>query len=152
MTTRELLSVMMIQRSNFEVLHWKAKGRHFDNVHNNVTTGYYEMVSDDIDTIAEMGMRMGYNPLNYITAYKVASKICGNKLEFVDANVDYSRDEIIDKTDKILQLILLCIAQVLTTDEMQNNIRNVGIKATLESMYDKYDKECRFLNARRKMD
>lgn len=150
MTLNELLAVLVVERSNFEVLHWKAKGRHFDNVHNNVTAGYYDMVSDDIDVVAEMGLRLNINPVNYTSAYKTAVKVCGNDLVVVSADRDYSRDQVIETTDIILKLILFCIAQTLMTDEIQKDIKNVGIKASLEGMYDKYDKECRFLNARRK--
>ena len=150
-TMRTLLSVLLIHRSNFEVLHWKAKGRHFDSMHNNVTTNYYDMISDTVDEVAELGMRMGLVPVNYLDAYREAKNCC-NDIFVADASKDYSRDEIIATTDVILKNILDTLGCVLYSDTIQNERTNVGIKANLEGMYDKFDKELRFLNSRRHQD
>jgi DNA-binding ferritin-like protein len=139
----------MIHRSNFEILHWKAIGSHFDTMHVKVTSEYYEMVAKSIDKIAEMGLRLNENPVNYLDAYRVAVKTYPDIL-VVSGNKDYDQDAIITYTDAILKNILDAIESVLYSDEMQNTHSNVGIKSSLEAMYDMYDHEYRFLNERRK--
>lgn len=151
MTLRNLLAILIIERSNFQVLHWKVKGHHFDNMHNSVTNDYYETVSTDIDDVAEMCMRLGLNPLNYTDAYRVAKSTYPDIL-VVSAESDYTRDQTVSTIDVILKTILQAIEAVLYSDEIQNVRTNVGIKAYLEGLYDRYDKECRFLNERRKVD
>ena len=150
MTLRNLLAILIIERSNFQVLHWKVKGHHFDNMHAKVTNDYYETISTDIDDVAEMCMRLGLNPLSYTDAYRIAKTTHPNIL-IVSAESDYSRDQTISMIDAILKTILQVIEGVLYSDEIQNERTNVGIKACLEGLYDKYDKEYRFLNERRKV-
>lgn len=149
MTLKNLLSILIIHRSNFEILHWKSKGCDFDTIHNSVTAGYYEKLSNSVDEIAEMGLRLGINPVNYLDAYREAKKI-NPDIIILDTSKDYNRDEVIDTTEAIFKEILTSISSVIFTDEMQNTKSNVGIKSALESMFNEYDKEYRFLNNRRK--
>ena len=147
MSFKKLMAILIVQRSNFQVLHWKSIGRHFDNMHTNVTNNYYEMVSTDIDDVTECAMRLGVNPVNLVKACQIAASTEG--VSMYSTEKDYERDEIVSLTDKSLKSILNAIADVLQEDEIQENIENVGIKAYLEGLYDKYDKEYRFLNRRR---
>lgn len=149
MNFRTLLSILIIERSNLEVLHWKAKGVSFDTMHNNVTTNLYEKVSDDIDNIAEISMRLGMNPVNYLDAYEEISKISSD-IKILSADEDYYRDDIISIISDILRVIMSSILKVLASSDIQNKPINVGIKSNLEGMFETYDKEYRFLNARRK--
>lgn len=150
MDFKKLIAMLIIQRSNFQILHWKVRGEDFDNMHANVTNGYYEMVSSDIDDVVEVAMRLDINPVNHIEACKIVLND-GNSNIMYPSDKDYSRDEVIVLINKSLINILSCIKDVLETDEIQNEISNVGIKSYLEALYDKYDKECRFLNRRRSL-
>ena len=140
MKLKDLLSVMIIHRSNFEMLHWKVKGQKFDSMHNTVTTNYYEMISTSIDDVAELGLRLKEKPVNYLEAYREAKRVNPNIL-IVDSSRDYTRDEVISTIDVILKDILASIGNVIFSDDIQNVKTNVGIKAALESMYNDYDKE-----------
>lgn len=151
MNMKELLAVLIIERSNFQILHWKVKGQGFDRVHARVTNDYYETISTDIDDIAELGMRLNINPVNYLDTYRVAKAACPD-IEILDAEKFYSGDEVFSKIDTILSTILDCTKKVLQESEIQYIIENVGIKSFLEGFYDKYDKEYRFLNNRRQGD
>ncbi len=140
--------MLIVQRSNFQTLHWKIKGDDFDNMHANVTNGYYETVSDDIDDVAEILLRRSENPVNVITACRMVIDKAGKDVLYSTEN-DYTRNEVIEYCAKSLSLILTEIEESLESDEIKSNIKNVGIKSYLEALYDKYDKELYFLNRRR---
>lgn len=142
-----LFSMLQLHKENFKMLHWKVCGHHFDNMHNNVTSKYYDMMADDVDVVAENLMRQGINPVNIIKAISIATKL--QDAVFVNANIDYSRDDVISITDRIFYQLLRQIEVILNTAEIKDNIQNVGIKAYYESLHDKYDLEYRFLNKRR---
>lgn len=149
MTIKDLLSVLIVERSNMQVIHWKAKGRGFDTIHNNVTSSLYDEISDDIDVVAELGMRIGVTPVNYMDALRFATKSTPS-LKVYSAEEDYDRERAIELVDNSLKNIHGAILSVLTSDEIANDVQNYAIKIALEGLYEKYDKEYRFLNQRRK--
>ena len=51
---QELISVLLLYRSNFHVLHWNAVGKEFDSTHKNITAEYYDDCLETADVIAEM--------------------------------------------------------------------------------------------------
>lgn len=151
MTIKELLSVLIVERSNVEVIHWKSKGDFFDEIHNNITSSLYDMIADDIDVVAELGMRMGINPVNYMDALRYGTK-SNPSLKVYSADNDYNRETAIKLLDNTLRNIHTSVLAVLTSDEISGNAENLAIKIALEGMYEKYDKEYRFLHQRRKDD
>lgn len=148
MTFKKLVAMLLIQRANFQTLHWKVVGEGFDRLHNSITNDYYEMVSGDIDDVVETFMRIDINPVGYIEACKIISTLEDPAIIY-STESNYNKENVLKLTHKSLNLILDSIASVLKEDCIQNDITNVGIKAYLESLYDKYDKECRFLNRKR---
>lgn len=142
-----LFALLQLHKSNFEVLHWKCYGCDYDTLHKEVTSQFYEDFAEDADTVAENLMRQGMNPGNYFSVMRILRET--EHLDFVDDTKLYTRNEVVQKCDEILKCILEQIEKCLQTPEIKENIKNVGIKSFYEGMYDKYDKEYRFLNKRR---
>lgn len=149
MKQRLLFALLIIHRTNFQMLHWKVCGSDFDNAHNNVTNNYYEKVTADIDDVAEMLMRQGMNPLGYYDVVKLLADSDVKKI-IVDNDEDYSKKEAFQICDVILEQICEAIIGCLEDleEENQPNI-NAGVKSYYENLLDQYDKEYRFLNKRR---
>lgn len=138
-------AVLTIFRHNFKILHWGASGKKFDRIHN-LAEDYANMVNEDLDVIAEMGMRCGQHPVSMCEAIET--------IEHVDEQIvcldykEFSFKEFVAASTVMLGTIMKCIATLRNSDEMQKDC-NMGIKASLEAMYDKYDLQARYLNARR---
>lgn len=143
---RELLVKLLTYQTNFRVLHWLSSGLHFDRAHAEISSGYYTSIEEDIDTVGEMCVMLGISVVNLNSACIIASE---NKYILISDTDDYELEDVIESTQAMLLCILSSIIDVLQSDIISNNIQNVGIKATLEGMYAKYDKEARYLNARR---
>lgn len=149
MNLKELCAVLTVYSHNFHVLHWGATGHRFDDIHR-LADQYYKMITDDIDVVAEQGLRLGQNPGGYsenlaILEHCKSSFLC---LDYEDVNYE----EFCRYTAAMLEHILMCIANVLKSDIIADEIANVGIKSTLEAMYEKYDLQMRYLNKRRSED
>lgn len=145
MTLRQLCAVFTVYSHNFHILHWGATGHRFDTIHK-LADDYYKMMTDDIDVIAEQALRLGQNPGGYCENTKIlddckASFLC---LDYEEVNYE----EFCRYTDAMLEHVLLSIQAVLDTPEIKDP-RNVGIKATIEGLHDKYDLHLRYLNKRR---
>ena len=148
MDLKTFLSVLLVYRSNFHVIHWMAEGKNFFTIHAKAAE-YYEQLLEDADKVAEMNMRLGGTPLNYV---EVFNKIKESNKHFVILKSDeyYTKEDIVNYTDNILATILEVIEEALQKEEIANNIKNVGIKADLESMHSAIDLQYRYLNERRK--
>lgn len=141
-----LLSTLLVYRSNFHVMHWNAKGCHFDFVHSQAAT-YYDKLLADSDKVAEMAMRLGQNCVNYPEAYDMLHS-ANNDFVIVPSETKYNLADFCKFTATMFKDIISIIGQVLATEEIKSP-SNVGIKASLEGMYDEYDLQLRYLNARR---
>lgn len=146
MNLRLLLSMLLVYRSNFHVIHWKGKGKSFYRVHDKAAE-YYEKLLDDADKVAEMLMRLGQNPVNYPEAYELISNYEDTDFVIVESNKSYDVDDLTEYTALMFGDITAAIEAVLETEEIQDK-HNVGIKASLESMHDEYDLVARYLNER----
>lgn len=146
---KELTAVFALEAHNFKVLHWMAKGKQFDRIHVKLASDYYDMVSDDLDVVAELGMRLDEGVPNYAEVIKLLMKTDCCEYEIIEAeDVDY--ETFVEKADKILHDIITSIICVYKRDDIQNDVINVGIKSTLEGLLEKYDLQYRYLNKRRK--
>lgn len=141
-----LLAKLIIHESNMRCLHWLVKGSEFDNSHSGFTTSYYEMISNDIDYVAECLMRNDKDVLNYEEALEIARE---ENSSMIDSDKKYASVEAAQICNQIFSSILLSLEAVLESTDIKDNIKNVGIRSSLESMYERYDKEKRFLNKRR---
>lgn len=143
MTLKTFLSVLLVYRSNFHVLHWLAKGKNFFRVHDKAAE-YYEEILNDVDVIAEMILRRDGSIVNYEEALEVIKEDENHEFLLVDSEKTYNAKEFKDNATKMLNDILQCIEELLATEYIQEP-KNVGIKATLEGMYDKYDLQANYL-------
>jgi len=141
-----LNSVFTLYERNFRMLHWLAKGKKFDRIHK-LSEDYAEMVHGDIDVTAEMALRLNLCPSNLA---EVLKDVEDNDIKHIyiecGSNIDY--EEFVKYSEIMLGNILKIVGAVRNSEEMQEDI-NMGIKAELEAMFNKYDLQARYLNARR---
>ena len=146
MNLKVFLAQLTLYESNFRVLHWNSTGNGFDRAH--LAAGdYYEMVADDIDVIAEYLGRLDIFPANIIEAVHIIEQ-AEETFTVIPTNKLYTKEEVFKYIDTLLGSIKHSIELLLDTDEIKD-MSNVGIKAALEGLHDKYDKEHRYLNKRR---
>lgn len=139
-----LLLTLMISEANFRMLHWMCSGDKFEQMHTN-SDSYRDMTCEDIDAVAEMILRVTNNIPTIKSVSNYPNAIIdthGNLINF-DTWCSY--------TEKIFNGILDSISDCLKEESIANDVTNVGIKASLESMYDKYDLQARYLIKRRMM-
>ena len=148
MDFRIFLSVLIIYQHNFRILHWKASGNNFNMIHEWADT-YYNTLNTYIDKIAEISMRLNQNPVNYKEAAELLESYSDHDFTLLDANDDYYIDCFTSCCDVMFADILKCIEELLQSSELED-IKNVGIKSDLESMYSEIDLQYRYINARRK--
>ena len=139
---RSLFILLTVSESNFRMLHWMAEGRKFREMHSDADS-FRSMVSEDIDAVAEMILRDS----DEIPSLRVISNNLQAIIDTKGELIEY--EKYLAYSKRIFAGILDAIEACLKTDEIANNIKNVGIKATLESMYDKYDLQARYLIKRR---
>lgn len=151
MKLQELLSLMVIHEHNFRVIHWNCIGKKFDKIHS-ITKEYYEMLSDDQDIVAEMAMRCGEKCVGYSEAEKILSEYSDKNFKIISSEEMFDYKKFCDDVSQMLDDICYGIGSVLEEKEISENISNVGIKATLEGLYDRYDLQKRFIHTRRSSD
>lgn len=143
MTLKTFLSVLLVYRSNFHVLHWMVKGKNFFKLHDKAAE-YYEEILKDVDIVAEMILRRDGSIVNYEEALEVIKEDENHEFLLVDSNTTYGVKEFKENATKMLNDILQCLEELLATEYIQDP-KNVGIKATLEGMHDKYDLQVNYL-------
>ena len=148
MDFRIFLSVLLVYQHNFRILHWKASGHNFNMIHE-WADNYSNNLSVCIDKIAEIAMRLGQQPVNYKEAAELLESYDDHDFTMLEAEDDYCIDCFIRHSDTMFADILKCIEELLQNSELEN-IKNVGIKSDLESIYSEIDLQYRYINARRK--
>lgn len=143
----KLNAMLRLYESNFLNLHWNAKEEDFNDSHKGISTDYYELAGKYVDVTAEMVCRLGRCPLNYQEVGILSEK---SGYTVVESQKLYSREDIIELSDKMLGDIVTAIGNCLESEEMKATI-NAGIKSTLESMLDEFDIQYRYINKRRMM-
>ena len=137
-----LLSTLMIAHANFRTVHWMSFGHKFDRQHA-LAAEYEEMVDGSIDEVAEMLLR---SQSKVPTIMEAPSK---SPLQVIDGNQPINYATFNNIVTVQLKGILTSILNVLKDPSIQNDIRNVGIKADLEGMFGKYDLQLRYLHSHR---
>ena len=150
MSFTEITAVFTQYANNFRILHWCAVGKKFDRIHNTAKE-YYEMIGDDLDVLAEMGMRVNQSPSTMYKAASILSNISDHNFLVIENCDLVDFEKFCKMTNLMLMDICYSIESVLSSDIMKDP-RNVGIRATLEGIHDKYDLQARYLNARRFAD
>ena len=137
-----LLATLMIAHANFRTAHWMSFGHKFDRQHA-LAAEYEEMVDGSIDEVAEMLLR-GQNKVP--TIVDAPSK---TTLQVIDGTQPINYATFNNIVTIQLKAILTSIISALKDPAVQDDIRNVGIKADLEGMFGKYDLQLRYLHAHR---
>ena len=146
MNLRDLLAVIIIEESNFNILHWNCHGHKFDRMHG-LAEEWYNRCSKNKDVIAEMAMRVGLDPVSYPETIAVLKDIDINfKILTHDDKFEY--ENFMNEVQEIIGHICKAILEVLASEEVQKP-ENVGIKATLEGIYEEWDLDLRYKNPRR---
>lgn len=145
-----LLAVFMLHENNCRCLHWLSCGKAFDRAHQ-IAEDLRSLISDDIDTIAEMSLRIDDSGVANLPETIGILKESDENHIIVDSNKCYEKKDVEKLTGVILEDILNTI-EIVYKDSSMEDIRNVGIKSALESLYDKYDKEYRYLSKRRSIE
>lgn len=148
---KRLLAVLMLAQSNFQILHWKSIGKKFDKQHS-IAAELYEKCFNDQDTIAEFSIMLGISPVNIVSAIETLREDDSHEYVIVDPEKDFEYDEFVKTVSTVLGDIKYAIFTTLSDEEIQNNIVNIGIKSTLESIVGEYDLQDRYLNTRRSDD
>lgn len=138
-------ALLRLYEQNFRNLHWNAKGEDFNDSHKSITTEYYEMVSEDVDKVAEILAMLGINPCNYPQAMEIVSQQ-EEKYIIVENDKLYTRAEIIE----ISQIMFNDICNLLSASiEELNNPLDAGIRSELETLLYNYTLQFRYINKRR---
>lgn len=140
-------ALLRLYEQNFRNLHWNAKGEDFNDSHKSITTEYYEMVSEDVDKVAEILAMMGENPCNYPQALEIINADEG-KFVIVDTEKLYTRAEIIEISGIMFNDICNILSVIIT--EMENPL-DAGIRSELETLLYNYTLQYRYINKRRAM-
>lgn len=155
MNFKVLIAMFNVYADNFRVIHWGAKGKQFDRIHS-ISQKYYDMISEDIDVLAEMALRVDEEPCIFLNTLEVLSKYEGRKFFIFEKFQDSDYDSFIKISTTMLQDIVLSLVEILDTDLFKGDSDearvNVGIKSEIEGLISKYDLEARYLCARRFKD
>lgn len=143
MKLRTFLSVLLVYRSNFHVLHWMAEGEAFFTIHEKAAE-YYDDILKDVDVVAEMILRGNGEIVNYKEALDVVEEFEDHEFLLIDSKELYDIEKFSGNAIKMFNDLLYCIEELLASDAIQAP-RNVGIKATLEGLHDKYDLQANYL-------
>ena len=136
---------LTIFANNVKMLHWNCKGNEFGAVHDGLTNELYDKMTDDVDRVAEMMIRLSLRPLNLYEVVEIGEE---NDTPVVNSNYLYEKEEVYKYIQKMLIVIMKNIEETLELDAIQD-IKNTGIRSDLEAMHNEYDIERRFKNARR---
>ena len=142
---RTLQSNLTIFANNIKMLHWNCKGDEFGYMHDELTNDLYEKMTDDVDRVAEMMIRLSLRPLNLYEVVQIGEE---NDIPVVNSNYLYEKEEVYKHIQKMLIVIMRNIEETLELDVIQD-MKNTGIRSDLEAMHNEYDIERRFKNARR---
>ena len=152
MNFKILTALFTVYANNFKVLHWGAIGKQFDKIHE-ISEKYYNLLSEDLDVIAEMALRMNIHPTVFFEAVKTLADVEGKEFFIFETYEDINYVDFTKISTVMLQDIVICLTEMLKLDyfdtEDPDTALNVGIKAELEGLINKYDLEARYLSSRR---
>lgn len=143
MDLKTFLSVLLVYKSNFQVLHWMASGKNFFLLHEKASQ-YHDKLSEDVDKVAEMILRYNDSIVNYEEALEIIKEYEDHEFFLAPSNEKYDAEKFKTVSEKMFNDILKCIEELLDCDHAKEP-KNIGIKSTLEGMYDKYDLEVHYL-------
>ena len=140
-------ALLRVYEHNMKVLHWGCFGPKFDRAHT-LCDQYADMIHEDIDWAGETGLRIDQNPPSFDKIVEILQNADDNYIVCQYKLVEYP--EVAKTIERMLHDIMNALKSIHESDMMEDP-SNMGIKSTIESIYDKYDFEVRYLNRRRMM-
>ena len=136
MDLKLLLCMFLVYQHNFKVLHWKAKGHAFNYMHDLANT-YYLKLETDADTIAEICISLGIDPVSYM---ECAETISSSEMKFLvlSANTDYEIETFLSNSILMFNNMIESMETLITPDSP------IGVKVELENMIAYYYKQANF--------
>ena len=140
MDLRTFLSVLLLYRHNFQVLHWMADGESFLTIHAQAEK-YYKLLSDDIDKVAEMILRDYNEIISYKDVLDITEEsdhdfllMTGKELCDMVSFAKYS-EQMFNDLKKCIELLF----------EKNKKSDDIGIVSELENIYNEYDLQVRYI-------
>lgn len=140
-------AILRTYEHNAKVIHWGAYGPRFDRVHK-LCDEFEEMFHADVDFAGETGLRIDQAPPSFDNIMSVLENSDHNYIVCQYKLIGY--DEAIKTLQKMCADVMQALIEIHESELMQKP-ENMGIKSTIESVYDKYDFQVRYLNKRRAM-
>lgn len=141
MTFTEAAALFTVHSYNCKILHWGACGERFDDIHM-LSEEYSNMLRGTQDVIMEMGLRNGETPAKFSSIGKAI------KDDYILEYTEFEYDDFCEKITDILENVLEILHE-LYENELYNKPINIGIRSTIESIFDSYDMQLRYIHARR---
>ena len=132
---------------NMKVLHWGCFGPKFDRAHK-LCDQYADLIHEQVDWAGETGLRIGQNPPSFDQILSILKNADHDYVVCQYKMIEYA--EVTKYIEKMLHDIMEALVELHELDIMEEPT-NMGIKSTIESIYDKFDFEVRYLNKRRMM-
>lgn len=129
---KKIEAVLDVYIKNFKILHWLACGVDFDKQHN-MAAEYYDKLTDDLDAIAEIGLRVDVKPVSYNEAYEILNKD-HNSFLVLSTEENISFKDFLKYTDIMFKDLTTLIEDVLKSEGP-----NIGMKSYFENLYNEYD-------------
>ena len=140
-------AILRTYEHNAKVIHWGAYGPRFDRVHK-LCDEFEAMFHEDVDYAGETGLRLEQAPPSFDKIMEVLENSEHNYIVCQYKLIGY--EEAIKTLQKMCADVMEALVEIHESDIMQQPV-NMGIKSSIESVYDKYDFQVRYLNKRRAM-
>ncbi len=144
---RQFLSMLIYYQHNFKLLHWKVKDELFDTYHD-IASGYYDKLGGYIDSIAEIGLTLGSEPVDLVEAYALLEGDKTRNFKILKSGEDYNHKDVLENISIMFSDILGYINSMYETPLIKENI---SIRVKLEEIYSWVDIEVQYKNKRRSM-
>lgn len=143
-----LLSVLLLTRSNLQVLHWKSHGKAFDTIHKVCD----ELISDKIDPITdlvgEVMVTAHLDPVSVVDAIEVVKEDDSLEFAMLEADADYDYDKTKAAIKNMISILIKLIREILEDIEKDIDDDKLNAKISLEEAY-KSLMNAKYLNSRR---
>ena len=130
-------------RHNMQILHWKATGVHFNEIHS-LCDEYTFQLGRYIDSVAEKLIMLEQNPLSICDCVGILSQDNHHHYLQLDPNETYCNIEAYRAIEVMFTDIMSAYNAVLFKVTM-----DPGMKSSMESELEWFELECRYKNKQR---
>ena len=143
-----LLSILLLTRSNLQVLHWKCHGKAFDTIHKVCDELISDKIDPTIDLVGEVMVTAHLTPVSVVDAIKVVEEDDSVEFAMLEADADYDYDKAKGAIKEMLNNIIKLIREILEDIEKDLDDDKLNAKISLEESY-KSLMNAKYLNSRR---